>query len=378
MESCPSCGNDSPIHSLHCVHCGAKLVSAAQKTQFGMPVLRPLPLPMAQADDEASTDDASHGQSTEEFEPQDLARLAMATRKTPGSALSGLGGLKSGRRPGSLLQGLPKFRGVGQSPLTSGEFNLGSIGSGGGLSGLGKGLGASGLSGGLGKGALGSGNLGGSLGSSTPGSPLNPAPGANEADAALGLYSAAKRSSLPPEAAPVSSLPPAQATPAATADDDVAEAATPAEDAVKAVDNTGEVGPTMVLQGTSDVDQPGEPDDGSLTVEDRLVAHVPHEAGPLSAVSAVPTALAAAASASASAAAAVASPIAAAASQATAVSTTDPPLPTAMRGSERAHHPGGRGVTHARVEEGGSNTKWVVIGVLVLAAIGAAVWFATR
>ncbi|MGK0360244.1 MAG: hypothetical protein ACI9U2_002557 [Bradymonadia bacterium] len=366
MESCPSCGNESPITSLHCVQCGAKLVSAAQKTQFGMPVLRPLPLPMAQADDVASTDDASDGQTTEEFEPRDLARLAMATRKTPGSALSGLGGLKSGRRPGSLLQGLPKFRGVGQSPLTSGEFNLGSMGGGGLSGGLGKGsgLGASNLgSGGLGGGGLGGGGLGGgglgsgsldsgSLGSGsldkgTPGSPLNPAPGANEADAVLGLYNAAKRSSLPPEAAPKSSLSPGQVPPSVVVDADLMSSTTPVDDTTKAVDKTGDVGP----------------DDGSLTVEERPVAHVPHEAGPLSAVSA------------ASSGSAVAPP---ATTDAASVSVTDPPLPTAMRGSERAHHPGNRGVTHARVDEGGSNSKWVVIGALVLAAVCAAVWFATR
>ena len=230
MESCPSCGNDSPTNSLHCVHCGAKLVSAAQKTQFGMPALRPVALPSEQAEDGTPNDAPNDGsQSTEEFEPQDLARLAMATRKTPGSALSGLGGLKSGRRPGSLLQGLPKFRGVGQSPLTSGEFKLGSIGSG--LSGLGKG------SGGLGASGLGAGSLGkSSLGKGSLGNPLNPAPGASEGDAALGLYSAAKRSSLPPEAAPESSVPPTEATPAVLTDDIPPEA------------------PTMAMQGVGDSD----------------------------------------------------------------------------------------------------------------------------
>ena len=388
MESCPSCGNDSPTNSLHCVHCGAKLVSAAQKTQFGMPALRPMALPSAPAAD-ATPDDAPNdgSQSTEEFEPQDLARLAMATRKTPGNALSGLGGLKGGRRPGSLLQGLPKFRGVGQSPLTSGEFKLGSIGGGSsGLSGVGKGSGGWGASS-LGKSGLGKGSLG---------SPMNPAPGASENDAALGLYSAAKRSSLPPEAAPESSVPPTEATPATATDDIPAEAPTmamqgvsesdladngaPADDAVQAVDKTGEVGPTMVLQGVAGADLDAAGANILMTAEERLVAQIPHDSSPLVTSAAIPSAVSAAANATASATPVAASPIAAAAAAAAAAktATTEPPLPTAMRGSERAHHPGGRGVTHARVEESGGNAKWIVIGVLVLAAVGVAIWFATR
>lgn len=396
MESCPSCGNDSPVNSLHCVHCGAKLVSTAQKTQFGMPVIRPGSLPSAQtgtegpqradaqgADAQGAAETSTEAQSTEEFEPQDLARLAMATRKKPGSALSGLGGLQSGRRPGSLLQGLPKFRGVGQSPLTSGEFKLGALG-GGGLGGLGKGTGGLGASS-LGKGTLGKG---------TAGDPLSPAPGASEQDAALGLYSAAKRSSLPPEAAPESSVPPTQATPAvatdaadaptmamqgvnahdleATASEDdntpPADAATPdaaTPDAATGDAGAGEVAPTMVLQGVSDAAAAGAAvvavaGDPMATAEEQPVAHIPHDA-------------------TASKTASVAdSSVAAAAAAASAATPTEPPLPTAMRGSERAHHPGPKGVTQARVEESSGNGKWIVIGVLVLAAIGAAVWFATR
>jgi hypothetical protein len=45
-----------------------------------------------------------------------------------------------------------------------------------------------------------------------------------------------------------------------------------------------------------------------------------------------------------------------------------------MRGSERAHHPGERGVTQARVTPPSSNTKWIIIGLLLAAGIGIAIW----
>lgn len=299
MESCPSCGKDSPANSLHCVHCGAKLASAAQKTQFGMPVLRP--------GGDVQTQSAEDGEkSTAEYAPQDLARLAMATKKTPGSALAGLGSLKTGRRPGSLLQGLPQFRGAGQSPLTSGEFRLGGVGK-------------------------------------------------DDAEKPeLGLYAAAKRSSLPPEVAPSTSAP-------------------PVDDGQQTVE---EPPPTVAMQGLTAA-QVGQAEPAATVAmqgvtDTALDSHAARVL--LGAASADPNAGATVEERSVEPAAA---PVKASASEAPReAATSEPPLPEAMRGSERAHHPSGsKGVQQARIDApGGGNAKWIVIALVVAVGVGIAIW----
>lgn len=290
METCPSCGKDSPSNSLHCVHCGAKLASAAQKTQFGMPVLRP-----GGESEAKSADDGE--KSTAEYAPQDLARLAMTTKKTPGSALAGLGSLKTGRRPGSLLQGLPQFRGSGQSPLTSGEFRLGSV---------------SGES--------------------------------SDKPAKLGLYAGAKRSSLPPEVAPNAASNPPEEPPPTVAMQGVTDAQ------VAASAEPAEPDPTVAMQGVTAADTQATASDApqiDQTVEE-LAANVaprPTQTQEGSTDAAAPP-------------------------------ESDPPLPEAMRGSERAHHPrAGRGVQQARIDEpSGGSAKWIIIALLVAAGVGVAIW----
>lgn len=311
MESCPTCGKDSPGNSLHCVHCGAKLTSAAQKTQFGMPVLRPDAAKAAEPADDGE-------KSTAEYAPQDLARLAMATKKTPGSALAGLGSLKKGRRPGSLLQGLPQFRGAGSSPLTSGEFRLGS------------------------------------LGNSAKGDADGEAETADEPEKPkLGIYAGATRSSLPPEIAPSVTIAATEPGPTVAmqgvTDAQLAEAAAPADAPESpAAGEAEEPAATVAMQGVTDsdltaadapADAPAEasaPDD--RTVEERAVR--PKDV-----------------------------------TEVDAPAQAEAPLPAAMRGSERAHHPSKAGVQQARVAaESGSNTKWIILGLIVAAGVGIAIW----
>lgn len=359
METCPRCGKESPDNSLHCVHCGAKLASAAARTQFGMPVLS---LPGAATGSDSAKDGSAkdgsakdagieasgaEGKSTAEFAPEDLARLAMATEKKS-NPLAGLGGLKGGRRPGSLLKGLPQFRGAGQSPLTSGEFALGKPG---GLSGL-------------------------------------------------GLYSAAKRSSLPPEAAPEQSDQPdpvapedpgpTMAMPGVSAADLAQSAGADAADSPDAagvdaagVDAAGvdadkaadDPGPTLAMPGVSAADlASGLGAAGSGEAEKPATPSAPVVARPAPVQVSKPvrrTDEPIADSPVADSPGTDSSARPAAASK----PLSEAPLPVAMRGSERAHHPHERGVTQARTTpEGGGNGKWIVIGVLVLAAIGVAVW----
>lgn len=382
METCPRCGKESPDNSLHCVHCGAKLASAAARTQFGMPVLS---LPGAATGGDSAKDAGLGGLGTKGLgakdaglgglrakalgakdaglgglgvkglgakgsgaegkgtdpSPEDLARPAVSTEKKS-NPLAGLGGLKGGRRPGSLLKGLPQFRGATQSPLTSGEFALGKPGSSG-----------------------------------------------------LGLYSAAKRSSLPPEAAPEQSDQPdpiapedpgptmampgvsaadlAQSAGADVADSpdaagvDAASVDAASVDANKAADDPG---PTLAMPGVSAADLAS----GSGEAEKPATPSAPVVARPAPVQVSKPVRRTDEPSADSSVAdsldtdssartAAVSKPL------------SEAPLPVAMRGSERAHHPHERGVTQARTSpEGGGNGKWIVIGVLVLAAIGVAVW----
>lgn len=367
METCPRCGKESPDNSLHCVHCGAKLASAAARTQFGMPVLS---LPGAATGGDSakggsakdgsakggSTKDAKieaskadHGEAREIFGGKLSGALAPTEKKS--NPLAGLGSLKGGRRPGSLLKGLPQFRGAGQSPLTSGEFALGKPG---GLSGL-------------------------------------------------GLYSAAKRSSLPPEAAPEQSDQPEPVAPedpgptmampgvsaadlaqsagadagspnAAGVDADKAGAAS--VDADKAADDPG---PTLAMPGVSAADlASGLGAAGSGEVEKPATPSAPVVARPAPVQVSKPVRRTDEPSADSSVAHSSVADSPGTNSSARMAAGSKPlseaPLPVAMRGSERAHHPHERGVTQARTTpEGGGNGKWIVIGVLVL-AIGVAVW----
>lgn len=105
MISCPSCTQASPDGSLHCVHCGHRLEteSAAEKTQFGMPMLRPAP---------ASA--KSSGPQTTQFGAEDLARLAAATKDDAPDE-------EAARQAASPLAGLPRPRvASAPSPLTEG------------------------------------------------------------------------------------------------------------------------------------------------------------------------------------------------------------------------------------------------------------------
>lgn len=304
MESCPSCGKDSPGNSLHCVQCGAKLASAAQKTQFGMPVLRPADTAQAGAADDGE-------KSTAEYAPQDLARLAMATKKTPGSALAGLGSLKTGRRPGSLLQGLPQFRGSGQSPLTSGEFRLGAVAS---------------------------------ESSKTP---------------ELGLYAGAKRSSLPPEVAPSVSNPPEEPAAAEEPPATVAmQGVTPDQ-----IGGAAEPDPTVAMQGVSAADQQAAAQQAAA--QQAAVVAVA-QAGRIDATveeRKINPSLLADAGTDDLAAETASKPV------------SEAPLPAAMRGSERADHPASKGVQQARIDEPGSgNAKWIIIALIIAAGIGIGVW----
>ncbi len=103
MDRCPRCNQESPAGSLHCVHCGYRLVEEAahEKTQFGMPMVRPAPT------------GGSAGPQTTQFGAEDLARLAAAakgeTLEAPPKAVP------------SLLAGLPRPRvASAPSPLTEG------------------------------------------------------------------------------------------------------------------------------------------------------------------------------------------------------------------------------------------------------------------
>ncbi len=91
MAVCSQCKGETPDITTFCVNCGNKMpVSAAQQTQFGMPLLR----------GPATASERSSGPATTQFGPDEIAALAAAAKE------SGFGEPEP-IRP-SLMAGLPR------------------------------------------------------------------------------------------------------------------------------------------------------------------------------------------------------------------------------------------------------------------------------
>ncbi len=110
MVVCPKCKSESPSGSMHCVHCGNRLGQAHESTQFGMPMVRPVPIAAPQSE-------AAGGAQTSQFGAEDLARLQAAAAEAKADRDSS----KLEKPQPSLLAGLPRPRvSSAPSPLSHG------------------------------------------------------------------------------------------------------------------------------------------------------------------------------------------------------------------------------------------------------------------